>query len=326
MRAAVLPGGNRLEIQERPIPEAGPNDLLVRIRAAGLNRADLHQRAGHYPAPPGAPQDIPGLEFAGEVAQLGANVARWKVGDRVFGIVAGGAHAEYLVTDADAVARVPDRFSWVEAGSIPEAFITAHDALVVQAAVNRNENVLIHAVGSGVGLAAVQLARAWNAVPFGTARTPDKIDRARVLGLENGVSVADDLEVIVAAAERWMGANGVGVTLDLVGGPYVPIDIRVAAPRGRIMIIGTVAGRMSTVPIGVILGKRLTIRGTMLRGRSIQEKAEATAAFARDVFPFFQSGYVVPVVDSVFELSEIEQAYERLASNSTFGKVVVRID
>ena len=328
MRAAVItrPGGPEvLEIQDRPVPEPSEGEILVRVRATALNRADLLQREGQYPAPPGAPSDIPGLEFAGEIVGTGAGVSEWNVGDRVFGIVAGGGNAELLVTDARAVAHIPSTLSWTDAAAIPEVFITAHDALVTQAGVRRGERVLIHAVGSGVGLAATQLARSWNAIPFGTARTADKIARARDYGLENGVVVADDVDAIVAAVERWAGGKGMDVTLDLVAGPYLGASIRAAALKGRIILIGTIAGRSATIPVGMVLGKRLTLRGTVLRARTIEEKRSVTAAFARDVVPLLGAGALRPVVDRVFPLGEIRAAHERLASNETFGKIVLKV-
>jgi putative PIG3 family NAD(P)H quinone oxidoreductase len=325
MKAAVItrPGGPEvLDIQQRPVPSPGAGEILVRVHASALNRADLHQRDGNYPAPPGSPADIPGLEFAGEVAAVGADVRDWREGDRVFGIVGGGANAEYLVTDARAVAGLPDALSWVEAAAVPEAFITAHDALATQAGVQAGERVLIHAVGSGVGLAAVQIARLYDATPYGTARSADKIERARELGLERGVVLADDPEAMLAPLKEWTRERGIDVTLDLVGGPYLPASIRAAAARGRIMLIGTIAGRNATVPLGVILGKRLTLRGTVLRARSIEEKRAVTAAFARDVVPSLGER-MQPIVDSVFPLDEIRAAHERLGSNETFGKVVI---
>ena len=328
MRAAVItrPGGPEvLEIQDRPIPAPGRGEVLVRVHASALNRADLLQRDGKYPAPPGAPPDIPGLEFAGEVAELGAGVTSWKRGDRVFGVTAGGGNAEYLVADEGTVARIPNNLSWTDAAAIPEVFITAHDALVTQAAVQAGETVLIHAAGSGVGLAAMQLARAWRATPYGTARTPDKIERARELGLADGVVVSDNLDVIASAAERWTSGKGIDISLDLLGGGYLAASIQAAAPRGRIMLIGTVAGRSATIPIGVVLGKRLTLRGTVLRVRAVEEKRLVTAAFARDVVPLLESGSLRPTIDRVFPLDQIGAAHERLASNETFGNVVLEI-
>jgi putative PIG3 family NAD(P)H quinone oxidoreductase len=328
MRAAVItrPGGPEvLEIQDRPIPTPGRGEVLVRVRASALNRADLLQREGKYPAPPGAPPDIPGLEFAGEVAELGAGVASWKTGDRVFGVTAGGGNAEYLVADEGTVARIPNNLSWTDAAAVPEVFITAHDALVTQAGVQTGETVLIHAAGSGVGLAAMQLARAWGATPYGTARTPDKIERAREFGLADGVVVADDLDVIAAATERWTSGKGIDITLDLLGGGYLVASIQAAARRGRIMLIGTVAGRSATIPLGVVLGKRLSLRGTVLRARGVEEKRVVTSAFARDVVPLLESGSLRPTIDRVFPLDQISAAHERLASNKTFGNVVLEI-
>jgi NADPH2:quinone reductase len=325
MRAAVItrPGGpDVLEIQERPVPKPGPNEILIRVCASALNRADLAQREGHYAAPPGAPQDIPGLEFAGEVAEAGAD-GRWRAGDRVFGVVAGGGNAEYLVTDADCVAPIPEGMSWVDAGAIPEAFITAHDALVVQASLRANEYVLIHAVGSGVGLAGTQIAHAFGATPFGTARTPDKIERARGHGLSDGLVIADDPGLIATAFNEKTNGSGIDVTLDLVGGAYLGPSIQAAAKRGRIMCVGTVAGRSSTIPVNLVLHKRLTIRGTVLRARSVEEKRGATAAFAKDLLPLFAGKQLAPVVDRVYALADIRAAHERLASNETFGKVVI---
>lgn len=328
MQAVVItgPGGpDVLEVQERPTPQPARGQLLVRVHASALNRADLLQREGHYPAPPGAPADIPGLEFAGDVAALGEGVADWKIGAKVFGITAGGGHAEFLTVDAGCAAPVPERFSWTEAGAVPEAFMTAHDVLVTQAQVAGDERVLIHAVGSGVGLAATQVARAWKAIPLGTARTSDKIERARAFGLEDGLIVTGDPEAIVPQVERWTEGRGVPVILDLVGGAYVGANIRAASPRGRIIFIGTVAGRTATIPVGMVLGKRLTLRGTVLRSRSVEEKRAVTAAFTRDVVPLLASGALRPTIDSVFDLGDVARAHERLAGNATFGKVVIRV-
>ena len=327
MRAVVItkPGGPEvLAVETRPTPAPAQGEILVRVYASALNRADLLQREGLYPAPAGAPSDIPGLEFAGEVARLGAGVAGWRVGDRVFGVVPGGGHAEYLVAHGSTVARMPDHLSWTDAAAIPEAFITAHDALVTQASVAAGETVLIYAVGSGVGLAATQLARVWKALPYGTARTAGKIDRAREYGLIEGIVVADDVDSLPARIERLIGGQGVNVTIDLVGGPYVDASVRAAAARGRIMLVGTIGGRAATVPLGIVLGKRLTLRGTVLRGRSIDEKRVVTAAFAKEVVPLFASGALRPTIDTVFELSDIRAAHERLAENATFGKIVLR--
>src|SRR5918999_5931341 len=216
MRAIVIsrPGGpDVLEAREIDRPEPGTGEVLIRVRATALNRADLMQREGRYPPPPGVPADIPGLEFAGEVAALGPGAREWREGDRVFGITGGGSYAEYLVAHERTLAAAPASLTWEEAAAVPEAFITAHDALMTQAAVRPSERVLIHAIGSGVGLAASQLARAFGAVPFGTSRTPDKIDRARAFGLEDGVALDRDTAPLADAVLGWTNGRGVDVVL-----------------------------------------------------------------------------------------------------------------
>jgi putative PIG3 family NAD(P)H quinone oxidoreductase len=326
MRAAVIakPGGPEvLEIRNVPPPEPGTNEVLVRVHASALNRADLLQREGRYPAPPGWPADVPGMEIAGEVVRLGPAASLWKERDRVFGIVGGGANAELIVTHERALAAIPINLSWTDAAAVPEAFITAHDALITQAAVQVSERVLIHAVGSGVGLAALQLARAAGAIPFGDARTAEKVDRARALGLVQGTVVGDDLNVIAKQSQTWTNGTGVEVVLDLVGGPYLPASVASAAMKGRIILIGTMGGRDASVPLGQILGKRLTIRGTVLRARPLEEKIAATRAFAAQVVPLLANGAVRPIVDRVFSLGEIAEAHRYLESNATFGKVVI---
>jgi NADPH:quinone reductase-like Zn-dependent oxidoreductase len=224
-----------------------------------------------------------------------------------------------------AVARVPQSMSWDEAAAVPEAFITAHDSLVMQADVREGERVLIHAVGSGVGLASVQIARAWKAIPYGTARTGDKIERAVECGLADGAVIGSDVEEVVRVAERWSAGKGMNVTLDLVGGAYLDASVRASAMKARIMLIGTVAGRSATVSLGVVLSKRITIRGTVLRARSIEEKIAVTRAFSDEVLPLLERGDVRPVIDTVFDLEQIRDAHARLESNQTFGKVVLRV-
>jgi putative PIG3 family NAD(P)H quinone oxidoreductase len=305
-------------------PEPGAGEVLVRVRASALNRADILQREGRYPPPPGA-SDIPGLEFAGEVVERGSGATRWPVGARVFGIVAGGAHAEFLVADQDAVAEIPDSLGWDEAAAVPEAFITAHDAMITQAELSAGETVLIHAVASGVGVAAVQLARAWGAIPFGTTRTPEKLIPARELGLEDGLAVQRDLDPLAAKVEAWTAGRGIDVTLDLVGGPYLAASAKVAALRGRIMIIGSLAGGTGEFPLGIVLRKRLQLRGTVLRSRPLSEKIDATARFEREVVPLLAMGKIRPVIDSVFPLERIADAHRRMEANGTTGKVVVRV-
>lgn len=329
MRAAIIRqfgAPDVLAIQDVPDPVPGAREVLVRVRASALNRADVLQRLGRYPAPNGAPRDIPGLEFAGEVAGTGAGAARWRIGDRVFGLVAGGAHAQFVVAHEDTLAAIPDRLDWLEAAAIPEAVITAYDALVTQAALRPGERVLIHAVGSGVGLAAVQLVRAWGALPYGTSRTVEKLERAAVLGLEDGVVLAAGLAALGPAVERWAGPDGVDVVLDLVGGPYVGASVEVLSRLGRLMLVGTVAGGQASFDLRRVLARRLTLRGTVMRARALGEKIDAIERFSRDVVPLLSDGRVCPVVDQVFALDDIAGAHRRMESNASFGKIVLRVD
>lgn len=332
MRAAVItaPGGPEvLHIEPRPMPGLShPQDtVLIRVVGSALNRADLIQRAGHYPAPPGVPPDIPGLEFAGEVAALAAGVTRWQLGDRVFGLVPGGAHAEYLTTHEDTLARVPDTLDLHTAGALPEACITAHDALR-QAHFAPGQRVLIHAVGSGVGLAAVQLVRALGGTPYGTARSAEKLAHATTLGLETGFvpeRSADGHPVFADAVLTATGGRGVDVVLDLVGGRYVAESVRSMAYRGRLVLIGLLAGRESPLDLSRVLSRRLQITGTVLRARPLDERIAYTRAFTDEVVPLLASGRVRAVIERSFALDEIAEAHAMLGGNETTGKLALRI-
>src|ERR1051325_5121729 len=327
MKAVVITsfgGPDVLEIQDVPKPQPAPEEVVVHVRSTALNRADLLQRLGRYAAPPGAPQNIPGLEFAGEVSELGTNAHRWHEGDRVMGIVGGGAHAEFVTAHQDAVCAVPANLEWPAAGAVPEVFITAHDALQ-QAGFKAGENVLVHAVGSGVGLAATQLVRALGGHAFGTSRTPDKIERAKAFGLESGYEVPEpsSLKGLSVFAKNVTGGGGFDVVLDLNGGPYFAASLEAMAPRGRIILIGGVAGGRTDVDLYQILGKRLHVIGTVLRARALEEKIAITTAFAREVVPLLASGTIQPVIDSILPIEKIQEAHRRLESNETFGKVVL---
>jgi len=329
MKAVVITrsgGPEVLEIQDVPIPQVASDEILVRVRSTALNRADLLQRLGGYAAPPGVPQNISGLEFAGEIAELGSNARRWSKGDRVMGIIGGGAHAEFVTAHQEAVAVVPPSLELSEAGAVPEVFMTAHDALK-QAGFKAEENVLIHAVGSGVGLAATQLVKALGGHAFGTSRTPDKIGRAKAFGLESGYAVPEPgaLAQLSAFAGEVTDGSGFDVVLDLNGGPYFAASLEAMALKGRLILIGGVAGGKTNIDLYQILGKRLHIVGTVMRARSLAEKIATTNAFASEVVPLLAQGAVRPVIDSVFPVEKIQDAHRRLESNKTFGKVVLTI-
>ena len=322
---ASFGGPEVLEIRETAAPQPGHDEVLIRVRASALNRADLLQRQGKYPPPAGYPVEIPGIEFAGEIAEAGTAVRRWKPGQRVFGLAGGAAHAEYIVSHQDLIAEIPENLDWAAAAAVPEAFITAHDALWIQAALRPGETVLINAVGSGVGLAAVQLVRAIQAIPYGTSRTASKLDQARKYGMEDGIVVRDNLDHLLAAMEQLTRGQGVNVVLDLVGGPYVKACQKLMAVKGRMMLVGTVAGGSYELESRYVMSRRLQIRGTVLRARSLEEKISVTRAFASEVVPLLASGILRPTIDSKFPLAEIADAHRRLESNQSTGKVVIEI-
>jgi NADPH2:quinone reductase len=330
MRAVVIVshgGVEGLEVREvEKAAEPMADRVRVRVHAAALNRADVLQRKGHYPAPPGAVQDIPGLEFAGEVEGVGPEVRAWTKGQRVFGITAGGAQAEYVSVPESTLVEIPNNLGWAEAAAVPEVFITAHDALFTQARLQMGERLLVHAAGSGVGLAAIQLAHASGATVYGTSRTLDKLEKARSYGLDAAVAVNDDPAGAVGAAVReWTQGAGVNVILDLVGGPYLAANLDALAPQGRLMLVGTTAGSSAQLDFGMVLRKRLRITGTVLRARSVEEKARATRLFGAHVVPLLARAVVRPVIDKVYMMDEVREAHERLESNASFGKVVLMI-
>lgn len=322
MRALVVAGGN-LVVETRPDPEPAAREVLVRVHGAGLNRADLAQRAGSYPAPPGVPSDVPGLEFAGEVVAVGEGVERPVVGERVFGLVGGGGQAELVRVPAPHCVAVPANLDLVAAGGVPEVFVTAHDAMVTQAAVAPGEVLLVHAAGSGVGTAAAQLGRALGCTVVGTSRTPEKLERCRALGLDHAVLARRDPDPIELAETIVAAAGPVDVTVDLVGGPYLVADVRAAARLGRIVMVASQGGVRAELEIGLLMMKRLRIHGTVLRARSIEEKTAATEAFARDVLPLLADATVAPVIARTFPLAAAAEAYALLATNAVFGKLVL---
>ena len=329
MRAVVITshggvgGIGVMEVESPPAPVA--DRVRVRVHAAGLNHADILQRRGSYPAPPGYPQNIPGLEFAGEVEAIGDAVSAWKIGDRVFGIIAGGAQVELVVVPESNLARVPAQLRWDEAGAMPEVFITAHDALFTRAGLQMGDRVLVHAVASGVGTAAVQLAHAVGATVYGTSRNADKLNRMRELklGMDDSVAVGDAPAKFVEAVQKWTNGAGVDVILDLVGGSYFPPSLEALSIRGRIISVGTTAGGKSEIDLDLLKRKRAAIIGTMLRTRSIEEKADATRRFAAAVLPLVSRGRIRPVIDRVYPIDQVRDAHERLESNPSFGKIVL---
>ncbi|MCA1790571.1 MAG: NAD(P)H-quinone oxidoreductase [Thioalkalivibrio sp.] len=309
-----------LEVESRPRPDPGPGEVRVAVAASGLNRADLLQRLGRYPAPEGYPQDILGMEFSGVVDCLGDGVsAEWE-GRTVMGITGGGAYAEYLTARPEELVLVPDTLDAVDAGAVPEVFMTAFDAMVLQGALEEGEIVLVHAVGSGVGTAALQIAVRAGATVIGTSRTDDKLRKAEALGLVHGVSGED------AWPERVLDitdGRGVDVVLDLVGGAYLEGNQKVLGLRGRHVVVGIPSGARATFDLGLLMRKRGSVRGTVLRSRSRAEKVALAVAFGHEVLPGFSDGSLRPVVDRVFPADQAAAAHRYMEENRNFGKILL---
>jgi NADPH2:quinone reductase len=325
VRAVVVtrPGDpDVLELREVPRPEPGPREIRARVRAFGINRADLLQRRGRYSPPPGSPADILGLEFAGTVSALGAHASRFAIGDRVMGLAGGGTYAEEVAVPEGHVVSVPPGLDLVAAAAVPEAFVTAHDALR-RADVREGHWVLIHAVASGVGLAVLQLAHAWGARCVGTSRTPAKLQRARELGLDVAIdtSVRPFKDAVLHATD-----GGVHAVIDLIGGPAFSDTVATLRPQGRLVLVGLTAGARAELDLGLVLRNRLRIEGTVLRPRTLEEKTAAVAAFDREVFPLLASGAVRPIIDTVLPLDRVAEAHRAMEANANVGKIVVEVD
>jgi putative PIG3 family NAD(P)H quinone oxidoreductase len=313
MRAATIADGEIL-VQDHPDPAPGAGELLVRVRAAGLNGADMLQRRGRYPAPPGAPQDIPGLELAGEVAALGPGATRFAEGDRVMAIVAGGGQAELAVVHERVAMPVPAELDWPAAGGFPEVFTTAHDALFTQAGLAPGEHLLVHGAAGGVGTAAVQLGRAAGARVTATVRNED---------LRGAV---EELGATVVAPDGFEQHGPFDVVLELVGAPNLPANLGSLATGGRVVVIGIGAGAKTEINLGVLMGTRGSLRGSTLRARPLEEKALTARGVERNVLPLVESGAIrVPVADT-FGLDQAADAYERFAAGGKLGKVVLTLD
>jgi putative PIG3 family NAD(P)H quinone oxidoreductase len=310
-----------LQLAEIEVRDPGPGEILVDVAAAGLNRADLLQRMGTYPPPPGFPADIPGLEYAGVIAAIGPGVWSRRVGERVMGVVGGGGMATRVVVHEREAIPVPASLSLTDAAAIPEVFLTAFDALFAQADARLGETILIHAVGSGVGTALLQLAQAAGMSTIGTSRTEDKLQRARALGLGHGVVVTGD--AFADRVKEITAGRGVDVVLDPVAGGYVQEELLCLATRGRIVLYGTMGGMSADLPVALMLQRRARLVGTTLRARPLEEKALLAQRFTREAVPLFASGRVKPIVQSVLPMQRVAEAHELMGRNETFGKIVL---
>lgn len=305
----------QLEWQEHPDPEPGVGELLVEVRSAGLNAGDLLQRAGYYPAPPGSPADIPGLEAAGEVVATGPGVTGFAVGDRVMAVIGGGGQAERFVVHERCALRVPGSMSWAEAGGFAEAFTTAHDAVFSQAGLGLGEHLCVHGAAGGVGVAAVQLGVAAGARVTATVRNEDRRDDVAALG------------ATVVAPEGFEDHGPFDVVLELIGASNLPADVAALATGGRICVIGVGGGGFrAELDLLALMGRRGRIHGSTLRARPLEEKARAAAAVARHVLPLVEQGRLTVPVAETFPLRDAAAAYEHFAAGGKFGKVVLLAD
>ena len=311
MRAVTIADG-KLSVEERPDPEPGQGEVVVRVRGAGINGADILQRKGGYPAPPGSPPDIPGLELAGEVAALGPGAERFGEGDRVMGIVGGGGQAELAVVHERQLMPVPDGLDWPQAGGTPEVFTTAHDALFTQVGLKAGERLLVHGAAGGVGTAAVQLGATAGAHVTATVRSEGLRDAVRELGAAEAVD-----------PEGFEDLGPFDVVLELIGAPNIPGNLQALDTGGRIVVIGVGAGFKAEVNLLALMGKRATLRASTLRARPLEEKAQTARLMEKHVLPLLRSGALsVPVADT-FALGEAEAAYERFTAGGKLGKVVL---
>lgn len=310
MRAVVIKDEELvIEVRDDPVPGSG--ELLVRVRAAGINGADIHQRAGGYPAPPGSPPDIPGLELAGEVAALGPGVLRFKEGDRVMAVVGGGGQAELAVVHERAAMPVPEGLDWPHAGGLPEVFVTAHDALFSQARLRPGEHLLVHGGAGGVGTAAIQLGRAAGARVTATVRNEELRPQVEQLGAE------------AIEPDGFEEHGPFDVVLELVGAPNIPGNLKSLAALGRIVVIGVGAGFKAEVNLLALMGKRGTVQASTLRPRPLEEKATASRLVEKEVLPLFETGALHVPVAATYPLEQAAEAYERFTSGGKLGKIVL---
>jgi NADPH:quinone reductase len=318
----TAPGGpDVLSLDTIEVREPGPTEVLVEIAAAGVNRADCLQRKGVYPAPAGVVADVPGLEFAGYVAKVGGEVRTRKVGDKVMAICAGGALATHIVMHERELVPVPVGIDLVHAAAIPEVFMTAFDALFVQAGIGLGSFALIHAIGSGIGTAALQLVQASGGTAIGTSRQAEKLERVKALGLAHGI-VTGDAKFAERVGEL-TGGRYADAILDTVGASYLAENIKAVAPGGTIVTIGLLGGAKGELPLGLLVGKRATLRGSVLRSRPLEEKIALAHRFTLAVLPLFARGQLRPIVEDVLPMAEARAAHTRMESDALFGKIVL---
>jgi NADPH2:quinone reductase len=324
MKAIIItePGGPEvLQLKERPIPQYAGNEVLVRVMAAGVNRPDVYQRKGNYPPPAWAPQDIPGLEIAGIVTATGSAGSHWKVGDKVCALVSGGGYAEYCNVPEGQCLRMPGNLSFAEAASLPETFFTVWSNVFDRGLLKRNENLLIHGGSSGIGVAAIQMARALGSTVYVTAGTEEKCRFCEKLGATKAINykTEDFAEVIYQLTNN----KGVDVILDMIGGDYTAKNIHSLANDGRLVLINTMKGKESTIDLSQVMRKRLTITGSTLRNRNMMFKSHIATKLEHTIWPLLISGEIKPIVHKVFPAKDAAKAHALMESGEHIGKIVL---
>jgi NADPH2:quinone reductase len=316
MKAIIVGDGGVLSIEETATPKPQRNEILIRVEACGVNRADLMQRMGRYPAPPGTRNDILGLEFAGRVVGMGEDCTKWKHGDAVMGIISGAAYAQYVVLHERLLLPIPKLMSMEEGVCIPEAFLTAYDALMLQLQLKRGDRVLVHAIGSGVGDAAYQLAHCRGISVVGTTRSAWKLEP--YMDLEEGIVVEDG----VFASKM---SHKVDAVLDFVGKGYLAQNLKVLRPGGSLLLLGLLGGIVDEIPLGLLLVKRLRVWGSTLRSRRFEEKVSLNEMFTKHALPDFERGVIQPTLDRIFSWRDVEEAHRYMQENINRGKIVLRV-
>ena len=327
MKAIIItqPGAAEvLQVVERPIPAFTADEVLVKVLAAGVNRPDVAQRKGHYPPPAGAPVDIPGLEIAGIITQTGANVSRWKVGDKVCALVIGGGYAEYCNVPAGQCLPIPDNLSVTEAASLPETFFTVWSNVFDRAKLQPGETLLVHGGGSGIGVTAIQMAKALGSTVYVTAGSDDKCQFCEALGADKAINYKQ--EDFSEAINRLTNGKGVDVVLDMIGGDYTPLNLKSLADEGRLVMINTMKGKDVQVDLSMVMRKRLTITGSMLRSRDTSFKTAITEKLEKNIWPLLRSGQIKPVIYKVFPAGEAARAHALMESSSHMGKIILEFD
>ena len=319
----AAPGGpEQLKTARRPVPKPASGEVLVRVAAAGVNRPDVMQRQGRYPPPPGA-SDLPGLEIAGAIVALGAGVSELKVGDQVTALLPGGGYAEYAVAAAPLCLPIPEGLSMVEAAALPETFFTVWTNLFDRGRCNAGETVLIHGGTSGIGTTAIQLASAWGARVFATAGTEEKARACERFGAVRGIDYRTEDFVEVIRQET--AGRGVDVILDMIGGSYLGRNLEAAAVEGRLVVISLIGGARAEINLLTIMSKRLTLTGSTLRARSVEQKAAVAEAVHRNIWPLLSAGRVRPIIHATFPLAEASEAHRLMETSRHIGKIVLTI-